>query len=171
MIPSFSRSLLFLMFRLTIYFSSCRETQNRCLERLSRLYVHEARSLETCGMCSAHSLECIETMEIKLNVTLPVLNRNGSFMETSSFTMWNGGIGCSPGNPNLPGHCLKYLGGKGTGGVDAYTRGQKMMECAVLSRFCHLPVSSYLQGTSDLELQSVRFGVLFLKNFNSSNVS
>ena len=96
-------------------------------------------------------------MEIKLNVTLPVLDRNGSFMETGSFTMWNGGLGCTPHNPNLPGHCLKFLGGKGTGGVDAFTRGQKMMECAVMTRFCHMPVSSYLQGTSDLELQSVRY--------------
>ena len=124
---------------------------------MSRLYVHEARSLETAGMCSAHTLHCHGSMEIKSNVTLPVLGRDGPYMETGSFTMWNGGIGCTPSDPNSPGHCLKYLGGKGTGGLDSYTKGLKMMECAVMSRFCHLPISSYLQGTSDVELQQIRF--------------
>ena len=146
-----------------LIFSSCRETQNRCLERLSRLYIHEARSLDTCGMSCAHTIHGLETMKIQENVTLPVAGRHGTFLETGSFTMWNGGMGCSPHNPNLPGHCMKYLGGKGTGGTDAYTKGQKMMECAVLARFCHLPISSYLQGTSDLELRSVRYD--FMKKF------
>ena len=43
------------------------------------------------------------------------------------------------------------------------------MECTVLSRFCHSPVSSYLQGNSDIELRSIRYGILdFIFEMNCS---
>ena len=96
-------------------------------------------------------------MEIRDATLMPNPDKPGSPHEISGFTMWNGGIGCTSDDPNIPGHCLKYVGGKGTGGTDSYMRGLKMMECSVLTRFCHLPISSYLQGTSDVELQSVRY--------------
>ena len=140
-------------------FSACREKQNRCCERMSRLYVHELRSLDTCGMCSSHTLFCLDTMEVHEDSILPNPNGSAAPLEVSGFTMWNGGVGCTPSDPNVPGHCLKYLGGKGTGGTDSYTKGLKMMECSVMSRFCHLPISSYLQGTSDVELRRVRYPI------------
>ena len=107
-------------------------------------------------MSCAHSLYCLDTMEYHPAETVPDPARSGKTMDIPSFTSWTGGLGCMPSDPNSPGHCLKLLGGKGTGGKDQYMKGLKMMECSVLTRFCHLPVSSYLQGTSDLELRSVR---------------
>ena len=123
---------------------------------MSRLYVHEARSKETCGMSCSHLLFCLENMVIEDSYELPSTHPFfGS--EVPSFTWWPGGMGCQPSNANRPGHSVKLLGGKGTGGTDAFTRGQKMAECSVLARFCHLPISSYLTGSSDVELRSVRY--------------
>ena len=122
---------------------------------MTRLYVHEARSEETCGMACSHILHCLEHMVVEESHRLP--NANSRFSsDLPSFTWWPGGIGSAPGESNTPGHCVKVLGGKGTHGADAFTRGQKMAECSVLAKFCHLPVSSYLSGCSDVELQSVR---------------
>ena len=138
-------------------FSCCRREQNRCLERLSRVCGHEARSKETCGMCCAHILDGLESLVVQDTCYRSDPRKPGAFIVIPGFSWWDGGLCCSPGDPNTPGHCIKLLGGKGSSGTDAFTRGQKMMECGVLSRFCHLPVSSYLQGSSDVELRSVRY--------------
>ena len=123
---------------------------------MSRLYIHEARSKETCGMSCSHILYCLEHMVVEEAHTLP--NSRSRFDSSlPSFTWWPGGMGCQPDDCNTPGHSLKLLGGKGTGGADAFTRGQKMAECAVLSRFCHMPVNSYLSGSSDIDLRGVRY--------------
>ena len=73
------------------------------------------------------------------------------------YCWWPGGIGCSTSNPNVPGTHLKLLGGRGQHGADVYVKGLKMMEFAVLARFLHRPVSSYLQGSTDIDLPNVRY--------------
>ena len=94
---------------------------------MSRLYVHEARSDETCGMSCSHLLYCLENMVVEESHTLP--NSNSRFSSSlPSFTWWPGGMGSAPDDSNAPGHCVKLLGGKGSHGADAYTRGQKMAE-------------------------------------------
>lgn len=110
-------------------------------------------------MSCAHVLDAVESLVVQDTVFMPDPKKLGSFIEIPGFSRWDGGHCCSPNDPNEPGHCVKLLGGKGTGGTDSYTKGLKMMECAALSRYCHLPVSSYLQGSSDIELRSIRYFV------------
>ena len=153
---SLSVSHIIRLFLVLITFSSsCRQGQNRCLERYSRIYVHECRSHETCGMVAAHLLLCVESMTVEpaQDVTDPHTRR---LKHSPSYTWWCGGIGCSVSDPNEPGHYMKIICGKGTHGSDTYCRGQKMMEGAALARFCRLPSSSCLSGSSDVEIRRIR---------------
>ena len=129
-------------------FSSCGRDENRCCERMSRLYIHECRSLETCGMSSSHILHILGDFTVE--------EPGNSYYPARGFTHWPGGNGCDASNPNRPGHCLKLISGRGQHGSAGYTRGLKMMETAFLARACHPPVSSYLQGSSDIVIKLVR---------------
>ena len=111
-------------------------------------------------MASAHILEILDDLRIEPAVTKPdpsrPKDREADKVITPEYCWWPGGIGCSPSSANTPGTCLKLLGGKGQHGADCFVKGLKMMEFSVLSRFCHRPVSSYLQGSTDVELKNVR---------------
>ena len=121
---------------------------NRCCERYSRTMVHEARSLETCGMCCAHVLFASDNLVVE--------ELGNKYDPTRSWSWWPSGIGCTSSNPNRPGHVLKLLSGRGTHGANSYVRGLKMMESCFLARLCHPPISSYLQGSSDIEIRRIR---------------
>ena len=84
-------------------------------------------------------------------------DRPGHTKTIPSYSWWEGGVGCQVQNPNKPGHILKLLGGRGQHGQDNFTKGLKMMECSVISRFCHAPLSSYLYGSGDVEVKNIRY--------------
>ena len=110
--------------------------------------VHEARSLETCGMSCSHILFIVEHHVVE--------KLGNKYAPAREFTWWPGGCGSQPSRPNVPGHMLKLLSGKGTHGTDGFYRGLKMMESTFITRVCHPPVSSYLQGSNDIEIRRVR---------------
>lgn len=139
------------------HFSYCRREEHRCLERVSRIFVHEGRSLETAGMSAGHVLHCSETLVVEADREVPDPDRPGRTKTMHSFSWWEGGLGCQVQDPNKPGHILKLLGGRGRHGADTFTKGLKMMECSIISRFCHPPLSSYLYGSGDIEVRNIRY--------------
>ena len=137
--------------------SACGREEHRCLEKYSRIFVHEGRSLETAGMSASHLLFCSETLVVEEERRVPDPDNPGETITIPSFSWWEGGLGCQITNPNKVGHVLKLLGGRGQHGADNFTKGLKMMECSVISRFCHSPLSSYLYGSGDVEIRNIRF--------------
>ena len=113
-------------------------------------------------MSSAHLLFCCETLVVEDERMIPDPDRPGYSKTIPSYSWWEGGVGCQVQNPNKPGHILKLLGGRGQHGQDNFTKGLKMMECSVISRFCHAPLSSYLYGSGDVEVKNIRYSLIFI---------
>lgn len=137
-------------------FSYCGREEHRCLERMSRCFVHEGKSYDTAGMASAHLLHAEETLVIEESRSVPDPADSRKTITLPSFSWWSGGIGCQIRNPNKPGHVLKIIAGRGQHGADTYRSGLKMMEIAVITRFCHPPINSYLFGSGDVEIKKIR---------------
>ena len=113
-------------------------------------------------MSAAHILHCDETLIVEVDRVVPDPDRPGQTKTIPSFSWWEGGIGCQVQSPNRPGHVLKLLGGRGQHGSDNFSKGLKMMECSVISRFCHPPISSYLYGSGDVEIRNIRLVLFFI---------